>query len=109
MNYVPSTDQIMGLLRTYLPALGALLTAYGATKEASWVTTAELTVGPLAIVIGGVWSLVANMRSSIMRKAAKPVNATTPAPQIVLPDQEKALADKLPDNVTSQPMATVAK
>lgn len=105
MNYVPSTDQIMGLLRTYLPALGALMTAYGLTKEASWVTTAELTVGPLAIVICGVWTLVANMRSSIMKAAAKSAGPGIPPPQIVLPAQESALADKLPDNVTSAPVA----
>ena len=106
MNYVPSTDQIMGLLRTYLPALGALMTAYGLTKEASWVTTAELTVGPLSIVICGIWSLIANMRSSIMKAASKSVQpGVIPPPQIVLPPQEKALADKLPDNVTAAPVA----
>lgn len=103
-NFIPSADQIAGQLRTYLPALFAILTAYGLNREAGWVTTAILVSGPLGIIIVGIWSLIANMRSSIMKAASKPLNKDTPAPQIILPYQEKALAEKLPDNVTSQPM-----
>jgi hypothetical protein len=104
MNFVPSSDQVTALLRTYLPAVATVLTAYGLTRETGWVTTAILVAGPLGVVICGIWSLIANTRAAIMRKASKPLNADTPAPQIVLPAQEKALADALPSNVTSQPM-----
>lgn len=109
MSYVPSSDQVTAQLRTYLPAVCTLLSAYGLTKEAGWVTTAEIVAGPLALVICGIWSLVDNTRAAIMRKAAKPVDANTPAPQIILPPQEKALADTLPDNVTTSPARLATK
>lgn len=101
MNFVPSADQVTALLRTYLPALCTILTAYGLTREAGWATTAILVAGPLAIVIVGIWTLISNTREAILRKAAKRKDANTPEPQIILPPQEKALADKLPDNVTA--------
>lgn len=103
MNFVPSADQVTALLRTYLPALCTILTAYGLTREAGWATTAMLVAGPLAVVIVGIWTLVSNTRAAILRKAAKRRDANTPAPQIILPAQESALADKLPDNVTAAP------
>ena|SRR5579863_4846881 len=101
MNFIPSSDQVAALLRTYLPALCTILTAYGLTREAGWVTTAILVAGPLALIIVGIWTLIANTRAAILRKAAKPKDASTPAPQIILPASESALADKLPDNVTA--------
>jgi len=101
MNFIPSSDQIAALLRTYLPALCAILTAYGLTLEANWVTTAILVAGPLGIIITGAWTLIANTREAILRKAAKPKDASTPKPRIILPASESALADKLPDNVTA--------
>jgi hypothetical protein len=105
MNYIPSNDQIAAQLRLLLPALGAVLTTFGLTKEAGYATTALLVAGPLSIIIGMIWSLVANTRKAIMSRAAKPKDANTPEPQIILPAQEKALADSLPNNVTSTPMA----
>ena len=42
MNYVPSTDQIMGLLRTYLPALGALMNLAVRVRAASKPAVARL-------------------------------------------------------------------
>lgn len=101
MKYIPSAEQIAALLRTYLPALGALMTAYGLTQEASWVTTAEIVVGPLSIVIVGAWTLISNTREAILRKASKPVAKGEAPPQILLPKIEADLAQKLPDNVTS--------
>lgn len=101
MNFIPSADQVAALLRTYLPALCAILTAYGLSREAGWVTTAILVAGPLGILIVGIWTLVSNTRAAILRKAAKRKDANTPAPQIILAPEEKALADKLPDNVTA--------
>jgi len=52
-------------------------------------------------VIVAVWSLIANSRASIMAAAAKPVDANTPPPKIILPPQEAELAAKLPENVTT--------
>lgn len=103
MGFIPSTDQIKGQLQIVLPAVGAVLLAFGANREAGYITTAEIVVGPLAIIVGSVWALVDQTREAIMRKASKPVTPNAPAPQIVLPSQESALADKLPGNVTSLP------
>jgi hypothetical protein len=66
------------------------------------------SVGPISYLICGIWSLIANTRQSIIAKAAKPADANTPAPQIILPPQEAHIADALPANVTSSAVA-VAK
>ena len=58
-------------------------------------------VGPIAYIIVALWSLAANSRASIMKSAAQPVVPGAPAPVIVLPVQEAALAQTLPDNVTT--------
>lgn len=102
MAYIPSQDQVAAQLRILIPAIAAILLAYGFTGEAGWVSTSLLVVSPIAIVICSIWSIIANTREAIMRKASKPVAPGAPAPQIVLPAQEAALADKLPDNVTSK-------
>ena len=102
MSFIPSTDQIKSQLQIALPALGAILIASGANKEAGWVTTAELVAGPLAILIGMGWTAIDTTREAILRKASKPRDASTPAPQIILSAGESALADKLPDNVVAK-------
>jgi hypothetical protein len=71
------------------------------TLVSEWVNTALLVAGPLMIAGGALWSLYANTRASIMAAAAKPVAPGVPAPTIVLPAAEKALADTLPPNVSS--------
>ena len=93
----------MGQLRIIIPALGTIATAFGisSTQAGSFTQIALASVGPISYVIVAIWSLIANSRESIMKAAAKPVDANTPAPKIILPPQEKALADKLPDNVTT--------
>jgi len=103
MNYIPTQDQVMGQLRIIIPALGTIATAYGLTSDqASSYTRMALTlVGPLSYVIVATWSLIANSRASIMAAAAKPVDANTPPPKIILPPQEAELAAKLPENVTT--------
>ena len=102
MGYMPSQDQVAAQLRTLIPAVAAILTAYGYAGASGWVSTSLLVVGPLSILICAIWALVANTREAIMRKASKPAVAGAEAPQIVLPATEKALADKLPDNVSSK-------
>src|SRR5258708_6893988 len=114
MGVVPSQDQVMGQLRIIIPALGTIVSAVGVSSGdvSKWENIAMISVGPISYIVVGIWSLVANSRESIMKAAAKPVDASTPAPQIILPPQEKALADKLPDNVTTaapRAVAAVAK
>ena len=103
MNYIPTQDQVMGQLRIIIPALGTIATAYGLTSaQANSYTQMALTlVGPISYVVVAIWSLIANSRASIMAAAAKPVDANTPPPKIILPPQEAELAAKLPENVTT--------
>lgn len=105
MSAVPSQDQVMGQLRIIIPALGTIVTAFGisSAEAGSYTQIALASVGPISYVITGIWQMIADSRESIMKAAAKPVDAKTPAPKIILPAQEKALADKLPDNVTAAP------
>lgn len=102
-GYVPTQDQVMGQLRIIIPALGTIATAYGITTvQADTYTHLALTmIGPISYIVTAIWSLMANSRKSIMASAAKPVDANTPAPQIVLPVQEAALAQTLPANVVT--------
>lgn len=69
-----SNDQIMGLLRQVLPVIGGIGVTLG------WVTTDQVAAGtqfllqiasPLAIIVGLTWSLIANMKSSILQSAAQ--------------------------------------
>jgi hypothetical protein len=105
MPAVPSQDQVMAQLRIIIPALGTIVSAFGVSGATanSYADTALSMVGPISYLIVAVWSLIANSRASIMKAAAKPVDANTPPPRIILPAQEKALADKLPANVTAAP------
>ena len=111
MSYIPTQDQVMGQLRIVIPALGTIVTAMGVNGgvSSSYVNMAMAMVGPLSYLVVAVWSLAANSRASIMASAAKPVDEQTPAPQIILPVQEKTLADTLPSNVTTAPLPKVDK
>jgi hypothetical protein len=101
MGYVPSSDQVAAQIRLIVPAVAAILMTYGFTKASGEVSLVLLVTGPSAILICAIWSLVANTREAIMRKASKAVAPGEPVPQILLPKSETALADKLPDNVTA--------
>lgn len=109
MSLTPSQDQVMGQLRVIIPALGTIVSAFGVSGATAnhYVDLALSMVGPIAYLVVAIWSLVANSRASIMKAAAKPVDAKTPAPEIVLPLQEKALADALPANVTTASLSPV--
>lgn len=101
---VPSQDQVMGQLRTIIPALGTVVSALGianADKVGGTVSALLAAVGPIAYLVTVVWSWIANSRASIMASAAKPVTPDAPKPQIVLPAIEADLASKLPDNVNT--------
>lgn len=109
MSYTPSQDQVMGQLRVIIPALGVIVSALGVSGATShqYVDLALSMVGPISYAIVAAWSLIANSRASIMKSAAKPVDATTPPPKIILPPQEAALADQLPANVTASSVAKI--
>jgi hypothetical protein len=99
----PSVDQVTAQLRIIIPALGTIVTALGVSQaQAGSLTQIALaSVGPIAYVITAIWSLVANSRASILKAAAKPGGPNMEKPQIVLPKEEAALAQQLPDNVNT--------
>jgi hypothetical protein len=103
-NYVPTQDQVMAQLRIVIPAIGTIVSAVGFIKPdavGSAVAGLMTAVGPIAYMIVAIWSFVANSRRSILIAAAKPLDANTPAPKIILAPQEKTLADSLPTNVVA--------
>jgi hypothetical protein len=97
-------DQVMALARQLLPILGTLMTVLG-FKSATAQATVDLIlqiIGPIFVLGSVIWSFIANTRASIMASAAKPVAVGAPAPEIILPRQERDLAASLPANVTSK-------
>ena len=111
MNYIPSQDQIMGQLRVIIPSVGVIISAFGVStiQEKYYEGMILAAIGPISFLIVTIWSAIANSRKSIMLSAAKPVDANTPAPQIVLPAAEAALAQVLPSNVTTTQTTTVVQ
>lgn len=99
-----SQEQFLAQLRILLPALGMLATVLGVKSQtANQIVDTLLTIaGPLMIIGGSVWSMVANTRFNIIASAAKPVTPNAPLPQIILPREEAKLAADLPANVTSK-------
>jgi len=105
-------DQVMALLRQVMPIVGTMLTVFGlSSATANNIVNLIMTgAGPTITLASIIWSFIANTRASIMAAAAKPVAPGVPAPQIVLPVQEAALAQALPDNVnTTQTVQVIAK
>lgn len=103
-SVTPSTDQAVAQLRILIPALGAMASTAGwltAEQVGPLVSNSLIAIGPLMYLAGAIWSLVANTRASILASAAKPVAPDVPPPEIVLPVEEKALADVLPHNVST--------
>lgn len=99
-------DQFLGFVRQLLPFLAGIAVGHGYlnVSQAADLSTLILQIaGPLFIVGSTVWAFIANSRKSIMAAASKPVAPGVPPPQIVLPKEEKELADALPANVTSKP------
>jgi uncharacterized membrane protein len=102
MSYVPSQTQVMGQLQILIPALATAATAFGVsqTEAGSYAQMATASIAPISYIIVAIWAGLDRTRGAIMKQAAKPVTPDAPPPIITLPIQEKALADKLPDNVT---------
>jgi len=97
----PTQDQVMVQLRILIPAVATAATAFGVsqTDAGSYAQMAMASIAPISYVIVALWGWASSTRASLIRRAA----ATTPSPQIILPPQDKALADKLPENVTAAP------
>lgn len=69
-----TVDQYMGQLRIAIPALGGIAVAAGwipADVMNTKVQSLLAIIGPIMIVAGSVWSLIANNKSSIIAAAAK--------------------------------------
>src|SRR6266446_4178895 len=96
-----TNDQIMSMLRQFMPIIGTMLTVFGLSSATAnnLVNLVMSGVGPTLILFGLVRSFIANTRASIMASAAQPVAPGVPAPIIVLPVQETDLAQSLPSNV----------
>jgi len=95
-----------------MPIVGTMLTVFGlSSATANNIVNLVMTgAGPTITLAGIIWSFIANTRASIMAAAAKPVAPGVPAPQIVLPPQEAALAQTLPANVnTTETVQVVTK
>lgn len=108
----PTQDQVMGQLRVIIPALGTVVSAVGVSSTAvgHYEGIILAAIGPISYLIVAIWSWAANSRASIMASAAKPATPGAAAPQIVLPEAEADLAQKLPSNVnTTADMKVVAK
>lgn len=69
----PSQNQIMGILRQLLPALGAVAVTLGwVTQEQLGQVTAIILelAGPIMLIAGWALSLKANTKTSIIKAAA---------------------------------------
>ena len=96
-----TNDQLMGLLRQFMPIIGTMLTVFGLSSATAnnLVNLIMSGAGPAMTLYSLVWSFIVNSRASIIASAAKPVAPGIPAPIIVLPVQETDLAQSLPANV----------
>jgi len=96
-----TNDQIMSMLRQFMPIIGTMLTVFGLSSATAnaFVNLVMSGAGPALTLASLVWSFIANTRASIMASAAQPVAPGVPAPLIVLPVQEAELAQSLPTNV----------
>ncbi len=87
-------DQYMGLLRQLLPALGGFAVALGwvpaevMNTKVTWILS---VLGPAMILTGGIWSMFANNKTSIIKAAAKLPETKVEDGKIIVNDP--ALAD----------------
>lgn len=67
-----TADQIMGLLRQILPAIGGLAVALGwlTTDQVSHFTSILMQVGgPVLLAASAIWAVIANSKKSIIASA----------------------------------------
>lgn len=76
-------DQIMGLLRQFLPIVGGIATSLGwiAPDKVASLTALILSIaGPLVMLGGIVWAFIANKPTSVAASiGASPGTSVTPA------------------------------
>ena len=91
-------DQLMGLLRQLLPVLGGLALAFGVSQATVnyWINVIFQIAGPLSIIAGIVWSLIANNKTSILTAAAN------------LPEVKEITLDKKSEEAPALEAATPA-
>ena len=90
-----TVDQYMGLLRQMLPAVGGFLVSLGVLPPdfVGKTTSTVLTLaGPVMILIGAIWSLKANNKTSIIRSAAKMPETRVEDGKIIINDPQLAAA-----------------
>lgn len=80
-----TNDQLMGIVRQIVPILGTLATSFGwlsATQVTGITSIVYQIAGPALLLVGIVWSLIANSKTSILTAAAnipelaKPIEVT---------------------------------
>lgn len=99
-----SKDQLDTQIKIIVASLGTIMSALGIVnyERIGAIIGAILTaIGPIAYIYVAVTLYFKMSRAAIMAAAAAPVAPGVPAPIIVLPKEEAALADKLPSNVTA--------
>jgi len=99
-----SKDQVDVQIKIFVAALGTIMSAVGITnyERIGEIIGALLAmVGPVAYVYVAVSLYYRMSRPQIIAAAAAPVAPGVAAPIIILPKEEKAIADQLPGNVTA--------
>jgi hypothetical protein len=100
-------DQVMGLLRQFLPIVGTLLVAFKVvpSNDAAQTLTADILAAVGAVMALGSfgWTLIANSKSSIIKSAsAMPeVNSDKLAAAITDPELKQAAKDGATSQVAS--------
>lgn len=102
-------DQIMGLLRQVLQIAGTLATSLGFLAPdvvAHWTAVILQVAGPIAMLVGIVWNLIANKQTSIAASiGANPATTVKPAGDgsavVTIKDPEMAKAALQADKTTA--------
>ena len=93
-------DQFMAMLRQLLPALGGLALGLGIMSPdqiAKWTSIVLQIAGPLSVLVGVIWAMVANNKSSIVQSVASMPETnvrTTPSGKVVIEVDDPNLAAK---------------
>lgn len=67
-----SNEQLLGLLRQFLPVLGTILGTLGWVKPENWATSSAIIMsvaGAALVIISAIWSLIDKTKASIVAKA----------------------------------------
>jgi hypothetical protein len=101
-----TVDQYMGLLRQLLPAIGGFVVALGWLPSDVMNAKVQLILsmaGPAMILAGGIWSMFANNKTSIIKAAAKMPETQQDGNSIVITDPALAQAAKSSSEKAGKP------